>query len=387
MRMLVLGAGLQGSACAYDLLRQPNVDRVTLADLQPGRAASFVKRAGGGRGRGAGTGKRLALARLDVKDAKRLRPLLERHDAVLCALPYYFNLAVTKAAVAAGIPCADLGGNTEIVRQQKKLHAVAKRKGISVIPDCGLAPGMVNILAAEGIRRVGQADTVKIYVGGLPQHPEPPLNYQIVYSLEGALDYYTTPSWVLRDGKPARVDALSEVETVEVPAPVGALEAFHTGGGISTMPWAYAGKVRTMEYKTLRYRGHVAIMRALRDLGLLDLKPMAVRGVKVAPRDAFIAAVSPKLTKPQGRDLVALRVEVTGVTGRRAAWQLLDYYDEQHGISAMMRATGYSLAVTGMMQVDGRITAHGVHTPDEAVPFQAYVDELAKRGVEIRDIT
>jgi lysine 6-dehydrogenase len=306
---------------------------------------------------------------------------------VLCALPYYFNLAVTKAAVAAGIHCADLGGNTEIVRRQKKLHPVAKRKGISVIPDCGLAPGMVNIIAAEGIRRVGQADTVMIYVGGLPQHPEPPLNYQIVYSLEGALDYYTTPSWVLRDGKPARVDALSEVETVEFPAPVGTLEAFHTGGGISTMPWAYAGKVRTMEYKTLRYRGHVAIMRALRDLGLLDLKPMAVRGVKVAPRDAFIAAVSPKLTKPQGRDLVALRVEVTGATGRRAAWQLLDYYDEQHGISAMMRATGYSLAVTGMMQVDGRITAHGVHTPDEAVPFQAYVDELAKRGVEIREIT
>jgi lysine 6-dehydrogenase len=385
MRMLVLGAGLQGSACAYDLLRQPNVDRVTLADLQPGRAAPFVKHAGGGGG--AGTGKRLALTRLDVKDTKRLRPLLERHDAVLCALPYYFNLAVTKAAVAAGIHCADLGGNTEIVRQQKKLHPVAKRKGISVIPDCGLAPGMVNIIAAEGIRRVGQADTVKIYVGGLPQHPEPPLNYQIVYSLEGALDYYTTPSWVLRDGKPARVDALSEVETVEFPAPVGTLEAFHTGGGISTMPWAYAGKVRTMEYKTLRYRGHVAIMRALRDLGLLDLKPMTVRGVKVAPRDAFIAAVSPKLTKPQGRDLVALRVEVTGATGRRAAWQLLDYYDEQHGISAMMRATGYSLAVTGMMQVDGRITAHGVHTPDEAVPFQAYVDELAKRGVEIRQIT
>jgi lysine 6-dehydrogenase len=153
------------------------------------------------------------------------------------------------------------------------------------------------------------------------------------------------------------------------------------------MPWAYAGKVRTMEYKTLRYRGHVAIMRALRDLGLLDLKPIAVRGVKVAPRDAFIAAVSPKLTKPQGRDLVALRVEVTGASGRRAAWQLLDFYDEHHGISAMMRATGYSLAVTGVMQVDGRITAHGVHTPDEAVPFQAYVDELAKRGVEIRQIT
>ncbi|MGH7671916.1 MAG: saccharopine dehydrogenase family protein, partial [Gemmatimonadales bacterium] len=141
-----------------------------------------------------------------------------------------------------------------------------------------------------------------------------------------------------------------------------------------------------MEYKTLRYTGHVAIMRPVRDLGLFDRKPVTVKGTKVVPRDAFIAAVSPKLTKPDGRDLVALRVEVTGRGGRRAAWQLLDYYDEATGISAMMRATGYSLAITGLMQVDGRITARGVHTPDEAVPFKAYVDELRKRGMEIREV-
>src|SRR5207244_1940946 len=153
-------------------------------------------------------------------------------------------------------------------------------------PDCGLAPGMVNMLASEGIRRVGEADTVKIFVGGLPQHPEPPLNYQIVYSLEGALDYYTTPSWVLREGKPTRVDALSELESVTFPPPVGELEAFHTGGGISTLPWAYQGKVRTMEYKTLRYPGHIAIMRPIRELGLLDATPIKVKGKEIVPRDA-----------------------------------------------------------------------------------------------------
>jgi lysine 6-dehydrogenase len=163
------------------------------------------------------------------------------------------------------------------------------------------------------------------------------------------------------------------------------LEAFHTGGGISTMPWTYAGRVRTMEYKTLRYPGHVAIMRAIRELGLLDLKPVMVKGTKVVPRDAFIATVSPKLTKPDQPDLVALRVEVTGRGGRRVVWQLLDYYDEATGISAMMRTTGYSLAITGLMQVSGRISAAGAYTPDEAVPFRAYVDELERRGVEIRE--
>ncbi len=378
MRMLVLGAGLQGSACAYDLLQRPEVERVTLADLHPRRAAPFlIKR----------KDKRLVTARLDAKSGPRLRKLMRGHDAVMNALPYYFNYPVAKAAVMMGLHCADLGGNTEIVQKQKTLHAAAQKKHVSVIPDCGLAPGMVNIIAAEGIRQVGDADSVKIFVGGLPQHPEPPLNYQIVYSLEGALDYYTTPSWVLREGRPLQVDALSELEAVEFPSPVGTLEAFHTGGGISTMPWAYRGKVRTMEYKTLRYPGHVAIMRPIRELGLLALEPVKVKGTEIVPRDAFIATVSPLLSKAGGRDLVALRVEVVGKSGRRAAWQLLDYFDAATGISAMMRTTGYSLAITGVMQVDGRVTSAGVYTPDEAVPFHAYVDELKRRGVEIRAVT
>ncbi len=379
MRMLVLGAGLQGSACAYDLLQQPTVERVTVADLKPERVPAFLKTS---------AGRRLALVKVDVQDAAALREVIRGHNAVLCALPYYYNLDVMRAALEAGVHSADLGGNTEIVFRQKKLDAEARARGVSAVADCGLAPGMINILAAEGIRRVGDAEAVKIFVGGLPQHPEPPLHYQIVYSLEGALDYYTTPSWVLRDGKPARVDALSELEQVAFPPPVGVLEAFHTAGGISTLPWTYEGRVRTMEYKTLRYPGHAAIMKAIRDLGLLELQPIKVRGKEVVPRDVFIASVSPKLTKPEGRDLVALRVEVRGGgrDGRHVAWQLLDYFDEARGISAMMRTTGYSLAITGLMQVDGRIAAPGVHTPDETVPFGAYLAELAKRGIEIREL-
>src|ERR671930_18028 len=323
MRMLVLGAGLQGSACAYDLLQRSDVERVTLADLHPTRTPAFLKKR---------KTKRLVTARLDARRTLELRKLMRGHDAVMNALPYYFNYPVAKAAVATGLHCADLGGNTDIVQRQKALHAAALKQRVSVIPDCGLAPGMVNIIAAEGIRRVGAAESVKIFVGGLPQKPEPPLNYQIVYSLEGALDYYTTPSWVLREGRPERVDALSELEQIDFPSPVGTLEAFHTGGGISTMPWSYRGKIRTMEYKKLRYPGHAAIMRPIREMGLLSLDPVKVKGIDVVPRDAFIAAVSPQLTKPDGRDLVALRVEVQGRDGRRVAWQLLDYFDEKSGI-------------------------------------------------------
>jgi lysine 6-dehydrogenase len=380
MKLLVLGAGLQGCACAYDLLQNPAVTQVTLADLKPEKLPKFLSGNWNGR---------LKVLKLDVTDEPAVRKAFKGHAAVMSAIPYYYNGPMAKAAVESGCHFSDLGGNTGIVLEQKKLHQDAVARGVSVIPDCGLAPGMVNILAAEGIRRLDRAEKVKIYVGGLPQSPEPPLNYQIVYSLEGALDYYTTPSWVLRGGKPTQVDALSEVEPVEFPQPVGTLEAFHTGGGISTLPFAYDGKIDVMEYKTLRYPGHVAIMRPIRELGLLANEPIEVKGKRVAPRDLFIAAVHPKLHKPNGRDLVALQVQVTGQKGGRPAqvtFRLIDYYDAQHSISAMMRTTGYSLSITGQMQVDGRVKEKGVHTPDEAMPFGPYVAELGKRGIRIEEI-
>ena len=377
MKMLVLGAGLQGSAAAYNLLQHDGVEVVTLADLQADRPPRLLQSY---QGRG------LRLAALDAGDFEDTVGLMKGHDAALCALPYYFNEPMTRAAIESGCHLCDLGGNTEIVFQQKKHHDAAAAAGVSIVPDCGLAPGMVNILAAEGIRRLDRARSVRIFVGGLPQHPEPPLNYHIVYSLEGALDYYTTPSWVLRGGKAVQVDALSELEPQEFPAPVGTLEAFHTGGGISTMPFAYEGKIETMEYKTLRYPGHVAIMRPIRELGLISNTPILVKGRDVVPRDVFIAAVQPRLFKPEGRDLVALRIVVAGEKDRAPAvvtFELLDFYDPALGVSAMMRTTGYSLALTALMQADGTITARGVQTPDGAVPFRPYVEGLALFGVNI----
>ena len=379
MKMLVLGAGLQGSACAFDLLRDPEVTQVTLADLQPERMARFLS---------ARNDPKLRVVTLDVTDHTAVGALMADHTAAMSALPYYFNGPMAKLAVANGCHFADLGGNTRIVMEQKELEAEAHAKGLSIMPDCGLAPGMVNILAAEGMRRLDAVDCVRIFVGGLPQHPEPPLNYQIVYSLEGALDYYTTPSWILRDGKRTSVDALSELEPVTFPAPIGTLEAFHTGGGISTMPFTWEGRVREMEYKTLRYPGHVAIMKPIRELGLLSLDPLMVKGHRVVPRDLFIAAVSPKLNKPEGRDLVVLRVTASGTRHGKPAsttFDLIDRFDEAHHVSAMMRTTGYSLSVTGLVQARRQVIRFGVTTPDEGMPYDRYVDGLKQRGIVIRE--
>jgi len=377
LRFLVLGTGLQGSAAAFDLLRTSDA-AVTLADAAPERLSDLLTPY---------RGRRLSVMKVDARDERNLRDVMRGHDAVLCALPYYLNFDMARIAVDLGIHFADLGGNTEIVRRQETLDEQARGKGVSVVPDCGLAPGMVNILAGEGMRRLERTDSVRLYVGGLPQHPEPPLNYTVVYSLEGVLDYYTTPSWIVRGGVPMTVNALSETETVSFPAPVGELEAFHTAGGISTMPWRFAGCVESMEYKTLRYPGHAAIMRALRDLGLLSTVPVDVKGTSVAPRDAFIAVVSPKLRKPNVPDLVALRVVVTGTKKGKphtVAFRLLDYYDAELGVSAMMRTTGYSLSITAVMQVHGTV-APGAKPAYDVIPYGPYVDELRKRGIAIEE--
>jgi lysine 6-dehydrogenase len=380
MRMLVLGAGLQGSACAYDLLQNADVTEVRLADLHASHLPDFL---------GPYSGRRLIPTPIDVRDHEAVGALMREADAVMSAIPYYFNLNMAKQAVAAGVHFCDLGGNTEIVFAQKELDSAAAAKGITVIPDCGLAPGMVNILAQHGISQLDTVEEVKIFVGGLPQHPEPPLNYQIVYSLEGVFDYYTTLSWIIRGGARTQVKALSEREPVVFPAPLGELEAFHSAGGLSTMAFRYEGKIPSMEYKTLRYPGHAAIMEAIRDLGLLDEDPIEVKGGRVAPRDVAIAMMGPRLTKPGAHDVVALRVTVRGTKGgkgKQLGWELVDFYDEHHGISAMMRTTGYSLSITGQMQVRGDIELRGVHTPDECVPAAMYISELGKRGVKIRQI-
>jgi lysine 6-dehydrogenase len=376
--MLVLGAGLQGAACAYDLLQQPSVSEVLIADREFTHVPKFFQQSL--------EHPRLRRLTLDATDAAAARQAMDGVTAVCCALPYYFNLDMTRMAIDAGAHFADLGGNTEIVARQKALDPDARAKGVTVVPDCGLAPGMVNILAQTGIDRCDETQSVRIYVGGLPQHPEGVLKYQVVYSLEGALDYYTSLSWILRNGKRTTIEALSEVEPVAFDAPLGELEAFHTAGGLSTMAHRYEGKIPTMEYKTLRYPGHARLMSAIRELGLIDPTPVDVKGVRVSPRDVAAKVMTQRLLKPESPDLVALRVVVEGTkAGKpvRHVWEMVDRYDPKTGISAMERTTGFSVAITALMQAAGQVKPAGVHTPDECIPGDAYVAELAMRGVMI----
>lgn len=373
MKILILGAGLQGSACAYDLLRQPGVAGVTLADLKPAGTGGFLPE-----------DDRLRHHAIDFTDEPALRALMDEHDVVLSAAPYYFNDRLGEVALERGRHFADLGGNLEVLRRQMARDEEARAVGVAVVPDVGLAPGLVNVLAAEAIRRLDETREIRMYVGGLPQQPRPPLNYQVVYSLEGALDYYTTPSCVLRDGRPTEVEALSELEELDFEQ-LGRLEAFHTAGGASLLPWEHEDRVKRLEYKTLRYPGHARIMRAIRELGLLSEEPVQVGERRVVPRDVFIACATPHLTFPDP-DLVVLRVIAEGTRqGRpvRLTWNLLDRADTETGISAMERSTGFSLAITGLLLGRGMI-GPGVRPAYDALPYDEYLEALAERGVRVR---
>lgn len=377
MNVLVLGAGAQGSAVAFDLCRQAEVSSVLLVDVDPSGAADFLEAHRGGK---------LEVRALDARETEELAGAMEGMNAVASALPHGFNYHAARLAVEAGAHFCDLGGDTEIVEHQRELDSAAKDAGVSVIPDCGLAPGLVNILAQAGIVALDETESVQIRVGGIPRDPRPPLEYGVVFSLEGVLNNYTTEALILEEGRVQRVPALSGVESIEFPPPAGELEAFYTGGGISTLPLRHEGTVRSMSYKTVRYPGHARIMRAIRDLGLLDTSPVEVDGVKVVPRDLFVQLAAPRLRDPDARDMVVARVSVAGTengTGKTIRWDLIDHYDEELGMTAMMRVTGFALAVTALMQLDGRIDVAGVRTPDECVPVNPFLGALAERGVHV----
>lgn len=369
-RYAVLGAGRQGQAAAFDLAIHGEASEVVLFDVfeeQARRAAERVNEL---------VGRALASAAvLDVRDREHLADRLESFDTALSAVPYSFNVFITEAAIQARTHLCDLGGNTDVVFRQQELDQEAKAAQVAVVPDCGLAPGTANVLAAYALRRLERGGAhpinVKIYCGGLPQHPKGPLGYQLVFSVEGLLNEYLGPAYLLRDRQVQTVEPLTELEELKLPG-VGRCEAFITSGGTSTAPWVYQQKLQSYEYKTVRYPGHCEKIKLLRDLGLLEGEARAV----------VAEALEEKLNFSEP-DLVVLRV-VGSSSEESVQLDLLDFYDEKTGFTAMERTTGFSAAIVIHMLAQGDIEP-GVRTPDRAVNLERYVRELLKRGFRLTE--
>src|SRR3954467_3283711 len=279
MKLLVIGSGMMGSAAAYDMARNPDVKSVTLADsdykLAKETAARLNKLL---------RDKKIVPEKVDASSESAAYKLMRGHNACLSAVPYFFNLGLANAAIKAKCHFGDLGGNNVVVRKTLELSKKAEKAGVALAPDCGLSPGMASILAGELMRRIGgQAEALKIYVGGLPVNPKPPFNYQLVFSVEGLINEYCEPAIVLRKGKIQKIEPLTEIEKFEIPG-LPPLDAFHTSGGTSTLPETFSGKVGECFEKTLRYQGHIDLIRGLYDLGLFSSEKRRINGVEISPR-------------------------------------------------------------------------------------------------------
>jgi lysine 6-dehydrogenase len=328
-------------------------------------------------------------ARIDVRDEAAVGKLLSGKHAVLSAVPYVFNLGLTRAAIAAGTHFADLGGNTDVVLEQRKLDAQAKARGVAIVPDCGLAPGLANVMAAYVRGRLDRCRTVRMRCGGLPQRPRPPLDYKLVFNIAGLTNEYFGKALVLRGGRIEKVDTFSELETIDFPAPVGRCEAFVTSGGTSTVPLTFEGQVQELDYKTVRYPGHFAKFKVLLELGLLDLEPVELgEGVRVVPRHLFNKVAAPRIDFPEDKDLVVLRVEAEGEKdGAPLALRLdlLDFHDDATGFTAMERTTGFPAAMVVEEMARGRVAAGAQALESSALDHVRLVRELSLRGIPITE--
>ena len=372
MKMLVLGAGRMGLGAVHDLLTQSDVTSVTVADAHLAKAEDIASR----------YGDRVNAMQIDCNDDKAVVDLMRGHASAISCVNYWLNERLANAAIAAGTNFCDLGGNNDVVDAELALDGQARAGGVNVIPDCGLAPGMVAVLVAHGAQQFETLDEVHIRVGGLPQNPQPPLDYQLVFSVEGLINEYIEPARVLRGGKVVTIESMTEVESLEFPQPFGTMEAFQTSGGTSTLVDTYRGTVRDLDYKTIRYPGHCAKFKTMIDLGLCNSEEVTVDGATVKPRRVLGDLLVKNLPHDEP-DVVLVRVEFSG-GGKRLQYDIIDRYDPETGLSAMMRTTAFPASIVALMMARGQTTSKGALPQEKCIPPDLFMEELAKRKIDVK---
>jgi lysine 6-dehydrogenase len=375
MKVIVLGCGKIGSVMAKDFTASVEGSRVTVADISEERAresAAEIKGAG--------------WTTIDTTDHPALVETLGGFDLVLGALPGDYGYKALEASVEAGVDIVDVSFTAE---DPLDLDAAAKEAGVTVIPDCGVAPGLSNILVGYSASRLDSVREAHIMVGGIPETPVPPLGYTITWSAEGLIDEYVRDVSIIEGGKTVEVPALSGLEEIDFPG-VGTLEAFYTDGLRSlakSLP-----EVENMWEKTLRYPGHVEKVRLLRELGFFEDEPVTVGGEPVSPRLVTARLLERSLWKPEIGDLLAMKIEVRGDAGGKDTefkYRILDRFDPDTGVSAMARTTAYTASIVAGMLARGTIKEKGVLPSERLGKNQEFVEtlmaELNRRGVLIEE--
>lgn len=399
MKLLVIGAGMMGSAAAFDMARSRDVQSVTLADADIERAqeaAKFIAKSHGKKGAA------VHAVGLNAADENEAAAQMRGHDGALSAVPYFFNVGLARAAIGSGCHFADLGGNNTVVRKTLAMSAEAEKNGVGLAPDCGLSPGMASILAGDLVRRLRAEqkpnrtraasvsakdarkptiDALKLYVGGLPKKPKPPFEYQMVFSVEGLINEYVEPARVLKGGKLVEIEPLTEPEEFRIRG-FRPMVAFHTSGGTSTMPESFRGEVGECFEKTLRYPDHYKLIRGLYDLGFFSSEKRRLKSGEISPRELTSHLFLEKLSGEEP-DVTIMRIE--GHAKKRVlSYTMVDEYDKRTGLTSMMRTTAWPASVVLQMMASGVIAKRGGIRQELDVPADIFLREMSRRGVKIR---
>lgn len=379
MKIGVLGCGLMGKEAARDLTESDKVSEVGIADIDFSRVKQVCEQL---------RSSKLVPHRVNASNQNQLKKFINKYECIINALYYSFNETVAKTAIETGVHYVDLGGHIgHITERVLALNDKAAKAGVTIIPDLGVAPGLINILAGYGAGKLDEVKVIKLYVGGIPVKPEPPLEYNHVFSMEGLLDHYTQPVEIIRNGKIVVIPSLSEIETIYFEK-FGPLEAFHTSGGTSTLSRSFP-RLETLEYKTIRYPGHAKKFKLLVDLNLT--KPdyeVEVDGHKVNPRKVLLKVLQPLTALKDKDDVVLLRVIVSGVKNKEQktfVYEMITYKDRKKNVTAMERATANTVSVAAQMIASGIIKRRGVFPPEQIVPGELYIKMMKMRGVNITE--
>ena len=383
----IFGLGRMGELILYDLLINTadfivmgfESNKTRIEELKEKYSSFFAK-------------KRLSISELDLNEtnsqlASLSKTLLENNVAVsFGAIDYKYNLFLSKICINAKSHFLDLGGNPEVVALQQELNESAKKVGVTIIPDCGLAPGLANILTVMKINEFERVNECHIRVGGLPQDPKTSLKYQQVFSIRGLTNEYIEDAITLKNGEISTAPSLTEIEDIDFPEIKGELEAFQTAGGTSSLPKIYKNKIKNLTYKTIRYKGHARLIRFLKEFGLLSQNPYP-RNPSINPREVVEYYLEKKLPQ-SGPDITLVKIMLEGIINKKLAkkeWIIIDKYDDSLSFTSMARMTGFPISILGQMLAKNRITKRGV-VPGELVgAHNWFISELARRNIVLQD--
>jgi lysine 6-dehydrogenase len=377
MNVLILGSGMMGRAVAYDLVTNSHFSEILLADKDKESlksAEAFLHN------------EHLNFLKIDVDNTTVVTKIFKDYDIVISAIPYQYNYNLAQIAIKTGVHFLDLGGNLDVVKKERSLFHEAKDADITIIPDCGLAPGLVSVITKDIVEKYQSIEFVKIRVGGLPVHPKPPLEYEIVFSLDGLINEYVEDAVVLDHGKLIQKASMTEIESISFDEPFSNMEAFITSGGSSTLPWTYKDKIKYLDYKTIRYPGHCQKFKTLLDIGFGSKEPIKLNHTTITPREVLIYQLQHSLIK-SSNDVVLLKIiaQSGGSNDKiHLDYSMVDYNDDKTGFTAMMRTTGFPVSITADFLNTKTITNPGVFCPEEIIPVGQMFKELKKRNIEIK---